>query len=200
VRICFFGDSFINGTGDDECLGWVGRLCAMERKAGNDLTIYNLGVRGDTSADIRRRWRIEAEARLPQDCDGRLVFSFGFNDCARLDGCDRQRVSTDDTQGHSLAVFGAAASWRPTLVIGPLPVARDLDRNKRVAQLSDRMGELCDRLSIPYFDALAFVADHYEAWREDADVGDGVHPNAGSYTALAAAVHAWAPWNNWFGR
>ena len=25
MRICFFGDSFVNGTGDDECLGWVGR-------------------------------------------------------------------------------------------------------------------------------------------------------------------------------
>ena len=35
-RICFFGDSFVNGTGDDDALGWVGRLCAAERRAGLD--------------------------------------------------------------------------------------------------------------------------------------------------------------------
>ncbi|HZC55143.1 MAG TPA: hypothetical protein VE396_03730 [Xanthobacteraceae bacterium] len=28
IRICFFGDSMVNGTGDDACLGWVGRICA----------------------------------------------------------------------------------------------------------------------------------------------------------------------------
>lgn len=26
MRICFIGDSFVNGTGDDTCLGWVGRI------------------------------------------------------------------------------------------------------------------------------------------------------------------------------
>lgn len=77
MRLCFFGDSFVNGTGDDDCLGWVGRLCAAERRVGRDLTVYNLGVRRDTSDDILRRWRREAEARLPPGCGGRLVFSFG---------------------------------------------------------------------------------------------------------------------------
>jgi hypothetical protein len=28
IRICFFGDSIVNGTGDDACLGWVGRICS----------------------------------------------------------------------------------------------------------------------------------------------------------------------------
>jgi acyl-CoA thioesterase-1 len=28
MRICFFGDSFVNGTGDDDGLGWVGRIVA----------------------------------------------------------------------------------------------------------------------------------------------------------------------------
>ncbi|MDY6901411.1 MAG: lipase, partial [Cyanobacteriota bacterium] len=26
MRICFVGESFINGTGDPECLGWAGRI------------------------------------------------------------------------------------------------------------------------------------------------------------------------------
>jgi lysophospholipase L1-like esterase len=61
MRICFFGDSIVNGTGDPDCLGWVGRVCGAARKSGVDLTSYNLGIRRDTSADILRRWRREAE-------------------------------------------------------------------------------------------------------------------------------------------
>ena len=64
IRVCFFGDSFVNGTGDDACLGWVGRACAAGRRNGMDLTCYNLGIRGDTSADVLRRWEHEARARL----------------------------------------------------------------------------------------------------------------------------------------
>jgi lysophospholipase L1-like esterase len=29
IRICFVGDSFVNGTGDETALGWAGRLCAV---------------------------------------------------------------------------------------------------------------------------------------------------------------------------
>src|SRR5689334_860809 len=88
MRICFFGDSFVNGTGDDDALGWVGRVVADARRAGCDLTAYNLGIRRNTSADVAARWEGEARLRLPADCDGRLVFSFGANDCVSS-GVDR---------------------------------------------------------------------------------------------------------------
>ena len=63
MRICFIGDSFVNGTGDDACLGWAGRLCRDARAAGREVTYYNLGVRRNTSADIARRWRAEKRRR-----------------------------------------------------------------------------------------------------------------------------------------
>ncbi len=65
MRICFIGDSFVNGTGDDEALGWTGRIVATARAEGRDVTHYNLGIRRDTSADIAERWRAEVERRLP---------------------------------------------------------------------------------------------------------------------------------------
>jgi acyl-CoA thioesterase-1 len=55
IRICFIGDSYVHGTGDDDCLGWAGRLCAAARRAGHNVTYYNLGVRRETSADIACR-------------------------------------------------------------------------------------------------------------------------------------------------
>ena len=55
VRICFFGESFVNGTGDPECLGWTGRICVDANKKGYDITYYNLGVRRETSTDLEKR-------------------------------------------------------------------------------------------------------------------------------------------------
>ena len=56
MRLCFIGDSLVNGTGDPTGLGWVGRVTASARRRGHDVTTYNLGIRRDTSADIAARW------------------------------------------------------------------------------------------------------------------------------------------------
>ena len=52
IRICFVGDSLVNGTGDEMALGWAGRLCAMAHTRGSSVTYYNLGIRRNTSKDI----------------------------------------------------------------------------------------------------------------------------------------------------
>lgn len=80
MRICFIGDSFVNGTGDPDYLGWTGRICIAARNLGYDITYYNLGIRGDTSADIKARWLREISCRLKAEYDSRIVFSFGIND------------------------------------------------------------------------------------------------------------------------
>jgi len=73
MRICFIGDSFVSGAYDDDCIGWVGRIAAAARKRGHDFTAYNLGIRGETSVQIGRRWRAEAEVRQSPQPEGRLV-------------------------------------------------------------------------------------------------------------------------------
>ncbi|WP_207481281.1 GDSL-type esterase/lipase family protein [Arenibaculum pallidiluteum] len=194
MRICFIGDSFVNGTGDDACLGWVGRIGAAMRAAGCDVTLYNLGVRRDTSADIALRWRREAEARLPADQDGRLVFSFGANDCAAGDdGAARLPLSV--SLANAGAILAAARAWRPTLMLGPLPVG-DAGTDPRIGILSRELGPLCARLDVPYlavFDAMRACAP----WRDEAAAGDGSHPGAKGYAALAELVGSWAALRDW---
>lgn len=194
MRICFFGDSFVNGTGDDACLGWTGRLCAAARQAGHDITHYNLGVRRDTSADIAARWLAEAEARLPQDIDGRLVFAFGANDAAD-DGHGRPRLTREQTLTNAQAILTAAKAWRPTLMIGPPPLS-DPAADARLRALSQDLAQLCAGLAVPFLD----VSDSLGAspWTADAVSGDGAHPNRGGYAALAAVIGAWAGWRAWF--
>ena len=92
MRICFIGDSFVNGTGDPKYLGWTGRVCRAASGQRQDITYYNLGVRGETSADIETRWLSEISCRLPHYCDGRIVFSFGVNDTYFENGKTRVEV------------------------------------------------------------------------------------------------------------
>ncbi|MBE7213519.1 MAG: lipase [Gluconacetobacter diazotrophicus] len=193
MRLCCVGDSFTNGTGDDDCLGWPGRIGADARARGRDLTLYNLGIRRDTSADILRRWDAETAARLPPDCDGRLVFCFGVNDCVHEEG--GPRVAADASLANARAILRPAAARWPTLVLGP-PPAGDAALDEHVQALSERQHALCRELAIPFL-PLFPVLRHDEAWRREAVAGDGVHPNRGGYSRIAAAILTWSPWRAW---
>lgn len=194
LRICFFGDSMVNGTGDDACLGWVGRACAAARQGGHDVTCYNLGIRRDTSEAVRIRWESEAEARLPADQDGRLVFSFGANDgCLGPDGA--LRVAPERSLANAEAILVAAVARRPVLMVGPLPIC-DPEVDARTAELSARFSILCARLGIPFLSVID-IASASETWRREVAAGDGAHPNADGYALIAGAFTRWAPWRAW---
>jgi len=196
MKICFFGDGFTNGTGDDDCLGWVGRICADRRKAGINLTHYNLGICGNTSADVLGRWSQEAHARLAGVDDGRLVFSFGTNDCAKgEDG--RSRLPQNDRLKNARAVLVAAPKLWPTLFVGPVPIADDPVANKRIADLSRQIGVFARAHRVSYLDVFSHMKNS-ETWREECAAGDGAHPGSAGYQLIADMVNDWSAWQDWF--
>ena len=193
MRICFIGDSFVNGTGDPEGLGWSGRICAAARHRGQDLTAYNLGVRRETTRDIAARWRHEAEPRLPAEEDGRLVFSFGVNDANQQDG--RRRVPQEETVEIVGTMLAQARDWKPTLVVGPPPIA-DESVNARVRDLIRDFEALCRVLGIPFLDVYPALSGS-EVWMRETAAGDGAHPGAEGYAVFAEQVGSWPAWGNW---
>lgn len=193
MRICFFGDSFVNGTGDDDCLGWPGRLCAEARAQGRDITLYNLGVRRDTSADLAGRWEREADARLLPEHDGRLVFSFGVNDCV-YEGI-QPRVPQDTSLRNARTILERARATRATLMIGP-PCTGDASLDERVKCLSDQLEALCHDLAVPIL-PIFHLLETSQVWRREAEQGDGIHPNRGGYALIHQAVSNWQPWRDW---
>lgn len=95
MRVCFFGDSYTLGAGDETALGWVGRVAVAARGAGVDLAAFNLGIGGDTSLDVARRWHGEAGRRLEGGDALGVVFAFGTNDADASSG--RPRVAAERT-------------------------------------------------------------------------------------------------------
>jgi acyl-CoA thioesterase I len=166
LRICFVGDSFVAGAGDETALGWVGRVTAAAWHRGVALTAYNLGVRRDTSADLRRRVEAEVLARLLGAGDAQaVVFSFGANDCTLED--EMPRVPPEATEENAAAVLGWSAARWPVLLVGPPPLSHDAAHDARVAALSARLGALCASMDLPFLDVHARLSAT-GAWRHGA--------------------------------
>jgi lysophospholipase L1-like esterase len=195
MRICFIGDSFVNGTGDPTYLGWTGRICAAacggQRQ---DITHYNLGVRGETSADIETRWFSEISGRLPHYGDGRIVFSFGVNDTYLENG--KTRVELEKSIENLRYILKSAKELFPVLMVGPPPV-NDAARTIRIATLSEHFSQVCSELNVPYLD-ICTPLQKSEVWRKELTENDGSHPRAAGYTELAKIVHNWDGWKAWF--
>ncbi|HSE77201.1 MAG TPA: GDSL-type esterase/lipase family protein [Alphaproteobacteria bacterium] len=207
LRICFVGDSITLGTGDSRYLGWPGRVCAAEAAHGHDLSLYNLGVRGDTSVMIAERWRAECAARLPDGYPGALVFAFGVNDTAEEDGSGL-RVAVDRSLSAARAIMTAAAKWRKTLWLGPAPLSDEHAslpsptgiqrsfRDARVRQLSNAYAAIATDLAVPYLD-LHERLQREARWSQALAAGDGVHPAADGYALVAELVGNWSAWRTW---
>ncbi|MBD1860400.1 MULTISPECIES: GDSL-type esterase/lipase family protein [Trichocoleus] len=194
IRICFVGDSFVNGTGDPECLGWTGRICAAASHNNYNVTYYNLGIRRETSADIRDRWQQEVERRLPASCDRRVVFSFGVNDTTIENG--KPRVDPSDSIKNARQILTEARRSLPVLMVGPPPIA-DAEQNQRIIDLSGQLGALCQGLEVPFLE-IAGPLRNSEVWISEAIVNDGAHPRAAGYAELAELVQSWSAWRGWF--
>lgn len=192
IRICFVGDSFVNGTGDPNYLGWTGRLCALSQTDGVGITHYNLGVRREVSAEIAHRWQSETASRLPIYSDNHLVFSFGVNDTTLADGAPR--VSVAQSVQNLSDILSAAQTQYPTLMIGPLPID-DEAQNQRARQLDVAYADCCARLNVPFLSVFDAMLTN-QTWMREVAANDGAHPRAAGYAALAEYIYKWAEW--WF--
>ena len=148
IRICFIGDSLVNGTGDEAALGWAGRLCAMANASDIPVTYYNLGIRRDTSKDVLLRWESECTLRLPDFCDGRIVLSCGVNDTAIENG--KMRIDFAESCANVRAILRGAKQYA-VIMVDPPPVLDD-EQNKRIEDLSVAFAREAQVLGVPYID------------------------------------------------
>ncbi|MFI1973306.1 GDSL-type esterase/lipase family protein [Streptomyces cinnamoneus] len=192
IRICFIGDSFVQGIGDPEYRGWVGRVLEA---TGKDMTTFNLGIRGNTSDDVLRRCWMEVPGRTLPQADNRLVVSLGSNDMIEVDGS--LRVDADRCLENLVSLLDSCRRHAiAPLVVGPPPVIGAGDAHlRRTAKLADEMDALCQGQHVPFITTTLELADD-PVWIEEATAGDGAHPGSGGYRRLADLVLA-GQWHEW---
>ena len=192
IRICFVGDSFVNGTGDETALGWTGRLCAAANARGIPTTYYNLGVRRGTSGNILRRCKHECARRLPDGCDRRVVVSFGVNDTAMESG--KVRLSLDESCSNLRQILCDLEQYDQVMVVGP-PAVDDEDHNARIGEISRLFAHEAKSLGVAYIELYAALTSD-EAYKREISKNDGFHPKSDGYSQIARIVSSSSHW--WF--
>ena len=124
-NICIWGDSITEGYFDTEG-GWVDRFKRYSwQKYGEESDgIYNLGVSGDTSKDLLKRFKVESQTRQPD----LAIIAIGINDSLYFNGQPELcQTSQKDFQRNlqELVNFFAIRSRIEIIFIGLTPVIDD---------------------------------------------------------------------------
>ncbi len=189
VALVFLGDSLVVGVGDPKGQGWVTRVVGRTHHPDLHLTAYNLGLRGDTSADALARWQSEVPARWIGRSERRLVVSIGTNDV--LDGVSlaRHRLNVanllDDAASRGVAVF----------VVSP-PPSDDPSLNDKLGILVEAQADVCARRSVPFVDTFSPLLGH-DQWQSDLAASTiPHHPGQAGYGLMAWLVlhNGWTTW------
>ena len=211
IRIGFVGDSITHGTGDETLLGWTYRVGQAEAAKGHDVTVYNLGIRADTSALVEARWDIEVNSRLKAELNCATVWAIGINDSAheRTATTDGLRVPLNESLDRISRMINAAKSVGPALWVGPTPVIEEMMpidrlpgviydfRNGVIETYNHAFAQKAAEISVPYLDLYSDLAGDPD-WDASLRASDGLHPNADGYVMMAARVTAWNAWRAWF--
>lgn len=211
IRIAFLGDSITHGTGDETLLGWPLRVGQAEVARGHDVTVYNLGIRADTSELVAARWEAECRARLKPGFTCATVFAVGINDSADeiTEGSERRRVELARSIGIMGRMLTAAGEFGPVLWIGPTPVIEAMMpltrlpgvtydfRNDVIEAYNRAYAVLAGERRVPYLDLFTPLADD-EAWTEALRRSDGLHPSSEGYELIAARIGGWRAWRRLF--
>ena len=207
-RICFVGASTTEGMGDETGLGWPGRLCQAYQGGLSAFVAYNLGVRGQTMHQIRKRARAECDARLLQSVGPLIVLGTGANDLSRFADGDYKGQPRTPRGGLARSFRALVEELRelaPVLVVGPPPIdeaqmpyrmASGLDfdfRNDDIAAGSTLYAEICRELKLPYCDLYGMLENN-PVYSRALSQGDGLHPTGIGYQAISEVIEQWGPW------
>jgi acyl-CoA thioesterase I len=181
-RVLFLGDSMVAGVGDSAGGGWVARVVSACCEQGVPLTAYNLGIRGETSVQVAARWRAEAAPRTTPGADHRLVVSFGTNDTTLKEGTLRVPTASSCLALGTLLDEASALGFAP-FVVGPAPVD-DAEQNHRIEELTASFAQVCSENGTPFIHVVKPLLES-SIWMSEVSAGDGAHPRAAGYQALA---------------
>lgn len=122
-KIGCIGDSVILGRIDPVNQGWVGLLRSwhVKRNPSSNM-VYNLGIGGNTSRDILKRFSFECESRKLDA----IIIGYGLNDMRRLEKpSGRYLVPLDDFSDCTTRIFEKAKLITPNVAFSQMPRIRE---------------------------------------------------------------------------
>ncbi|AFZ48593.1 lipolytic protein G-D-S-L family [Cyanobacterium stanieri PCC 7202] len=204
LKVIAIGDSLIYGYGDKEGGGWVERLKRRWMYGEREHVLYNLGIRGDRTSQVKERLALEYKYRgeLRNRYPDRIIISVGVNDSPRL-GRKAGRNLTDYDQfcQDIEELLNQAQQLCPVFFVGMIPVDEDkmpfLDcfyYNRRDQyRYKEATKQACAERNIPYLDTFDLWTSRGENWIKNHLCEDGLHPNVQGYQSLYDDITQWQP-------
>jgi len=176
--IMLFGDSDTYGSFDPEGLGWAGRLRSfIETHYEEEIAVYNLGIPGNTTIDILKRFEREFTARKAEK--NIVIFAIGVNDARYVNGKPVSKIqevkktiqkiiTLSRKHAQNIIFIGLTkideAKTRPTIWS-----AEEEFINKQIVLFNKEIKKICDKNKTPFIPVMDIIGkkDLYD---------DGVHP------------------------
>ena len=177
MNILIFGDSITWGAYDPEQGGWATRLRNYFEEKDNDIDVYNLGISGDTTADLLERIEVEAKSREPN----LIIFAIGINDAQFIHSTNGLRVSLDEFQQNLAKLLSIAKKFTDKVVFVGLtrvdeskttPIPWNTDKsytNENIKRLDNAIKKFCEDNKLKFIPMESVVGND--------DLIDGLHPN-----------------------
>lgn len=177
MNILIFGDSITWGAYDPRQGGWATRLRNYFEEKDNDTDVYNLGISGDTTADLLARIEVEAKSREPI----LIIFAIGINDAQFVHSTNSLRTSLDEFQQNLAKLLTIAKRYTDKIVFTGLtrvdetktnPIPWNTDKsytNENVERLDNAIEKFCEKNRLKFIAMRNVIAND--------DLIDGLHPN-----------------------
>jgi lysophospholipase L1-like esterase len=192
MRVLVFGASITQGFWDTEG-GWIARLrryydilklsnIALED---NYPDIFNLGVSGDTTKDVLKRFEAETNARTLKGRKPMFIFSIGTNNTV-VEGNGKKWSEPEEYQDDLRELITLAKKYSDKILFVGLPPCEEEKTtpvfwsnihytNERILLFDKAAREICEENGVAHvaiFEALKERMD-----REEKLFADGLHPN-----------------------
>lgn len=143
----------------------------------NDIDVYNLGISGDTTADLLNRIEVETKSREPN----LIIFAIGINDAQFIHSTNGLRVSLDEFKQNLAKLHSVAKKFTDKVVfVGltavdeskttPCPWKPDkFYTNENIKRLDNAIEKFCEDNKLKFISMDRVVGNN--------DLINGLHPN-----------------------
>lgn len=187
-NICIFGASITWGGNDLEKGGWVNRMRLwLDEKTNYETEVYNLGVPGDTTANLLARFEVEAKVREPE----LIIFSIGLNDSAYDKEKGINQVPIENFANNIRVLLEKAGAISKNIVflglsrvdeskMNPIPWRPNIYYKNGNILIYDNELKKLGASGVLYLDLANLLKPE--------DLDDGLHPNAAGHEKLFQVV------------
>lgn len=189
--INIFGDSIVY-AGYVDGGGWADRLTNyLEKNNAEEMVIYNLGIPGDTTDGLLKRFKIENEVRFPDV----IIITIGINDSKYINDISVPLVSLEKFENNLLEIIKQARKFTQEIIFTGLtkvdesksmPVFFDGENTntffvqKNISIYDSKIKEICERNDLPFIEMLDLLGNN--------DLEDGLHPNSKGHEKMFLRV------------